>query len=111
MRPSELLHRAGEFYRRRPGLALFFLFVATSLASRGFLIGVDILDVDEAMHIVGSWELLRGKHLYVGFVDNKPPLLYVYYAFAQLVFGRGMLAIHILSIIVHISEPTRRTPI
>ena len=85
---------------RRPGWALFGLFVLVSVVTRGFLMGVDILDVDEAMHIVGSWELLRGKHLYAGFVDNKPPLLYVYYAFAQLVFGRGMLAIHILSIFV-----------
>jgi 4-amino-4-deoxy-L-arabinose transferase-like glycosyltransferase len=96
--PSELRHRAGDFYRRRPGLALFLLFVATSFASRGFLIGVDILDVDEAMHIVGAWELLRGKHLYVGFVDNKPPLLYLYYAFAQLLLGRGMFAIHLFSV-------------
>ena len=102
MRPRELLQKAGNFYRRRPGWALFFLFVATSLASRGFLIGVDILDVDEAMHIVGSWEFLRGKHLYVGFVDNKPPLLYLYYAFAQLLFGRGMFAIHLLSVVVTI---------
>ncbi len=102
MRPREILQKAGNFYRRRPGWALFFLFVATSLASRGFLVGVDILDVDEAMHIVGSWEFLRGKHLYVGFVDNKPPLLYLYYAFAQLLFGRGMFAIHVLSVVVTI---------
>ena len=102
MRLGDLLPRTGEFYRRRPGLALFLLYVATSLASRGFLLGVDILDVDEAMHIVGSWELLRGRHLYVGFVDNKPPLLYLYYAFAQLLLGRGMLAIHLLSVLVTI---------
>jgi 4-amino-4-deoxy-L-arabinose transferase-like glycosyltransferase len=102
MRPSDLLQKAGDFYRRRPGLALFLLFVATSLASRGFLLGADILDVDEAMHIVGSWELLRGKHLYVGFVDNKPPLLYLYYAFAQLLLGRGMFAIHLFSVVITI---------
>lgn len=89
-----------RLYQRRPGLALFLLFLATSLATRGFLLGVDILDVDEAMHIVGSWQLLRGRHLYVGFVDNKPPLLYVYYAFAQLLFGRGMLAVHLLTVLV-----------
>ena len=102
MRLRELLGRAGCLYRRRPGLALFALFVATSLATRGFLLGVDILDVDEAMHIVGSWELLRGKRLYVGFVDNKPPLLYLYYAFAQLLLGRGMFAIHVISVVVTI---------
>jgi hypothetical protein len=102
MRPSDLLQRAGNFYRRRPGLALFLLFVVTSLVTRGFLLSVDILDVDEAMHIVGSWELLRGKHLYIGFVDNKPPLLYLYYAFAQMLLGRGMFAVHLLSVVVTI---------
>jgi hypothetical protein len=71
------------------------LFLATSLATRGFLLGVDILDVDEAMHIVGSWQLLRGRHLYVGFVDNKPPLLYAYYAFAQLTTGQANVAVQI----------------
>ena len=97
---SSFLHWAGGLYRKRPGLALFLLFVATSLTTRGFLLGVDILDVDEAMHIVGSWELLRGQHLYVGFVDNKPPLVYLYYAFAQLVLGRGMFSVHLLSVAV-----------
>lgn len=97
-----LVARARAFHARRPGLALFALFVVASIVTRGFLMGVDILDVDEAMHIVGSWELLRGRHLYVGFVDNKPPLLYVYYALAQLLLGRGMLAIHLLSILVTI---------
>ncbi len=92
--------RGTRLYQRRPGLALFLLFLAASLATRGFLLGVDILDVDEAMHIVGSWQMLRGRHLYVGFVDNKPPLLYVYYAFAQLLFGRGMLAVHLLTVLL-----------
>jgi hypothetical protein len=87
------------FHGKHPRTAAGLLFVAMSLATRGFLLGVDILDVDEASHIVGSWELLRGRHLYVGFVDNKPPLLYVYYAFAQLLFGRGMFAVHLLTVL------------
>jgi hypothetical protein len=86
-------------YERRPALALFLLFVIVSLLTRGFLLGVDILDVDEAMHIVGSWEMIRGSGLYVGFVDNKPPLLYVYYAIAQMVFGHGMFAVHLVTVL------------
>lgn len=74
--------------------------MAASLATRGYLLGIDILDVDEAMHIVGSWQLLRGEHLYVGFIDNKPPLLYVYYAAAQLLLGRGMLAVHLVTVLL-----------
>jgi len=96
---SNLWQHCRNFYARRPRLAITLLFIAISLATRGFLMGVDILDVDEAMHLVGSWELLRGRHLYVGFVDNKPPLLYVYYALAQTVFGRGMFSVHLLTVL------------
>lgn len=92
--------RFRAFHGKHPRTAAGLLFVAMSLVTRGFLLGVDILDVDEATHIVGSWEFLRGRHLYVGFVDNKPPLLYVYYAVAQLLFGRGMFAVHLLTVLV-----------
>ena len=97
---NALRERAVGLYQRRPALALLPLFIAVSLATRGFLLGVDILDVDEAIHIIGSWQLLRGVHLYAGFVDNKPPLLYVYYAAAQLLFGRGMLAVHLATVLI-----------
>ena len=100
MIPPTLRDRAVGLYERRPALTLLLLFVAVSLATRGFLLGVDILDVDEAMHIVGSWQLLRGEHLYVGFIDNKPPLLYVYYAAAQVLLGRGMLAVHLMTVLL-----------
>jgi len=95
-----LRDRAVGLYQRRPALALLLLFIAVSLATRGFLLSVDILDVDEAFHIVGSWQLLRGVHLYAGFVDNKPPLVYVYYAAAQLLLGRGMLAVHLATVLI-----------
>ena len=100
MSTPTLRDRAVALYARRPALTLLLLFMAVSLATRGFLLGVDILDVDEAMHIVGSWQLLRGEHLYVGFIDNKPPLLYVYYAAAQLLLGRGMLAVHLVTVLL-----------
>lgn len=97
---QRMVERFAAFHARRPRTATALLFVLVSLATRGFLLGVNILDVDEATHIVGSWELLRGRQLYVGFVDNKPPLLYVYYALAQLLLGRGMLAVHLVTVIV-----------
>ncbi len=97
---SRLSQRCASLAQRRPRTAAALLFLLVSLATRGFLMGVDILDVDEATHVVGSWELLRGRHLYLGFVDNKPPLLYLYYAAAQLLFGRGMLAVHLLTVLV-----------
>ena len=75
-------------------------FVAVSLLTRGPFLGVEILDLDEAAHAVGSWELLRGRLLYVDFADNKPPLLYAYYALAQWLFGRGMLAVRLVTLLV-----------
>jgi hypothetical protein len=48
---------------------------------------------------VGSWELLDGGRLYVDYADHKPPLTYVYYALAQLLLGRGMLAVRVITIL------------
>ena len=64
------------------------------------LLVVEVLDVDEAAHAVGSWVLLDGGRLYTDFVDNKPPLLYGYYALAQLLPGRGLLPVHAVTAIV-----------
>lgn len=82
---------------RHSRLKILGAFVFISLLTRGLFLGIDILDIDESAHIVGSWELMRGKLLYSDFVDNKPPLLYVYYAFAQILFGRGMFSVHFLT--------------
>jgi 4-amino-4-deoxy-L-arabinose transferase-like glycosyltransferase len=71
-----------------------------SVVTRWLSLRVDVMDLDESAHIVGSWTLLRGGLLYTDFVDNKPPLLYVYYALAQLVFGRGLLAVHLFTALV-----------
>ena len=40
---------------------------------------------------------MRGGLLYTDFVDNKPPLLYAYYAAAQVLGGRGLFAVHLLT--------------
>lgn len=84
--------------RRR--LLILAAFVAVGFLTRGVLLGVGIVDLDEAAHIVGSWELLRGQLPYTNFADHKPPLVYVYYALAQLLLGRGMLAVRLLTLLV-----------
>ena len=66
-----------------------------SVATRWLSLAVDVVDVDEACHIVGSWQLMRGGLLYTDFVDNKPPLLYAFYAAAQALAGRGLFAVHL----------------
>jgi 4-amino-4-deoxy-L-arabinose transferase-like glycosyltransferase len=86
--------------RVRDGWRLFLLFALVSLATRGAFLGVAILNVDEAAHAVGSWELMDGGRLYVDFADHKPPLLYLYYALAQALLGRGMLAVRLFTTLV-----------
>jgi hypothetical protein len=80
-------------------LSILGLFILLSVLTRGLFLKIEILDIDESAHIVGSWQLLQGKLLYTDFVNNKPPLLYVYYAAAQLLFGRGMLAVHLFTML------------
>jgi 4-amino-4-deoxy-L-arabinose transferase-like glycosyltransferase len=84
--------------RRAP--ALLVLFVGVSLLTRWLSLAVDVLDMDEAAHAVGSWVLLDGGRLYRDFVDNKPPLLYAYYALAQAPLGRGLLPVHLVTVLV-----------
>ena len=81
-------------------LGLFALFVLVSLLTRWLSLVVEVLDMDEAAHAVGSWVLLDGGRLYTDFVDNKPPLLYGYYALAQLLLGRGLLPVHAVTAVV-----------
>jgi hypothetical protein len=76
----------------RPGTRLA-LFVALAVVTRAPFLTVPFLDLDEAAALVGSWQLLGGGTLYVDFVDNGPPLLYGAHALAQILFGRGMLAV------------------
>lgn len=73
------------------------LFVVASLMTRAAFLHVPTLDVDEAAHLVGANVLLGGGRLYSDFVDNKPPLLYVYYAACQLLFGAGLPAVRVVT--------------
>ena len=81
---------------RRPAM-WFGVLILISLATRWLSLAVDVVDLDETCHIVGSWQLMRGGLLYTDFVDNKPPLLYAYYAAAQAIGGRGLFAVHLLT--------------
>lgn len=78
-------------------LLILGLFVLISLLTRGLFLHVEVLDIDESAHAVGSWIFMDGKLLYTDFVNNKPPLLYVYYALAQWMFGRGLIAVHLFT--------------
>jgi hypothetical protein len=76
------------------------LFVAVAVLTRAPFLTVPFLDLDEAAALVGSWTLLGGDTLYVDFVDNRPPLLYGLYALGQLLAGRGMLAVRLVTILL-----------
>jgi 4-amino-4-deoxy-L-arabinose transferase-like glycosyltransferase len=74
-------------------LWLLAAWVLLSAATRWLAFLVPLLDIDESAHIVGSWEVLRGGLLYTDFVNNKPPLLYAYYALAQAVAGPTLIGV------------------
>jgi hypothetical protein len=84
----------------RRALALFLCFAGLSLLTRWLSLVIDVLDTDEAAHSIGSWVLLDGGLLYRDFVDNKPPGLYAYYALVQILFGRGLLPVHLFTALV-----------
>jgi len=63
-----------------------------------FYFAYDFLNVDEAAHLLGAQTLLTsGQRLYVDFVDNKPPLIYAFYApaVALLPSRWAMLGVHV----------------
>ena len=64
------------------------LFVGASALTRMVVMSADIVNHDEASYIVGSWELLHGRLPYTDFADNKPPLIYVYYAATHLLVSK-----------------------
>jgi hypothetical protein len=76
------------------------LFAALSLLTRWLSFAVEILDMDEAAHAVGSWVLRDGGRLYVDFADNKPPLLYAHYAVAQALLGQGLVPVRLFTALV-----------
>lgn len=78
---------------------ILLLFVVISAATRWLELLVPFFNVDEPTYAVASWVMLDGGELYVGFADNKPPLLFAYYAGAQLLLGRGMLAVHLVTVL------------
>lgn len=80
--------------------SLFALFVAISALTRLVVAHADAINVDEASYMVGASELLAGRLPYVAFGDNKPPLVYAYYAVAQLAFGGGIGSVRLLTSLV-----------
>lgn len=79
-------------------LARFLSFAAITLLTRGVLLGVPTVDLDEAVYLTGARQMLRGGVPYVDFADHKPPLVFAYYAVAQLL-GDGMLPVRLLTVL------------
>jgi dolichyl-phosphate-mannose-protein mannosyltransferase len=89
---------------RRPAwpriVALFGIYLSISVLTRLVILNTDdIINVDESSYMVGAWELIHGHLPYAGFADNKPPLIYVYYALTQLI-GHGMWVVRLVTTLV-----------
>jgi len=78
---------------------LFIFFVGLSLCTRFITLLFPYFNLDEAAHLTGS-RLLEQGELYVDFADNKPPLLYVYFMLVRWLFGDGMAAVHLATVLI-----------
>lgn len=76
---------------------LYLLFAVVSLCTRLPFLRGGFVNMDEAAHLLGAAEWLRGGRLYVDFADNKPPLVYLYYAAAQALLGDGITSVRVLT--------------
>jgi hypothetical protein len=83
---------SGAFRR----VARFLLFAAVGIVTRGVLLDVSTVDLDEAVYLTGGRALARGGLPYVDFADHKPPLVFAYYAAASLL-GDGMLSVRLVT--------------
>lgn len=63
-----------------PNVRTLFAFALVALATRLPMVGFPFINVDEAAHLVGAQELMGEGRIYQTFVDNKPPLIYFFYA-------------------------------
>ena len=84
---------------RRPFVCLL-AFTCLSVLTRLVVSHVDVINVDEASYMVGARELLQGRLPYTAFGDNKPPLVYAYYALAQLLVGHGIEGVRFITALV-----------
>lgn len=71
--------------------------MAASALTRLVVLHADVINVDEASYMVGASELLHGRLPYLAFGDNKPPLIYVFYALSQLIAGHGIGAVRLVT--------------
>jgi hypothetical protein len=78
-------------------LARFLLFVVLALATHAVVLGVGIVDLDEASYATAAREMLHGRLLYVDVADHKLPLVFAWYALAQWLLGPTMLSVRLLT--------------
>lgn len=85
---------------RRLCIYSFLFFLILSVLTRLPVFFFDFFSNDEAAHFIGSIILKKGLNLYTDFVDNKPPLIYVFYLFSQAIFGESITAVHITTTVL-----------
>lgn len=98
-RPATMTGALVRLARRVPlpffGLGVLGLAVILRLP----LLFVEILEGDEAIWWVGAKKLLAGLLPYAGFIENKPPGIFVLYAIPQVLGTENLLGVHVLAIL------------
>jgi 4-amino-4-deoxy-L-arabinose transferase-like glycosyltransferase len=81
----------------RRALFRFLAFLVLALATRAVVLGIGVVDLDEASYATAAREMLRGSHLYADVADHKPPLVFAWYALAQWLLGPTMQSVRLLT--------------
>ena len=95
--PSLLWHARATIERLPRAVTVLAMFIAVAFLTRALFLRDDILGPDEASYFVAAREILQHKLLYTDVADNKPPLIYLYYALAQLLGADGLFGVRLLT--------------
>lgn len=92
-----VIKKAGEIEYRRYLLLTFLLFLLFSIIVRSPTLFFDFFSNDEAAHFMGSVIISKGGELYRDFVDNKPPVIYLFYLISRELISDDIFSVHLLT--------------
>ncbi len=97
---SLLSHVRAAIDRLPRAVTALAMFIAVAFLTRALFLRDDILGPDESSYFIAAGEMLQHRLLYTDVADNKPPLIYFYYACAQLLGADDLFGVRLLTTLV-----------
>ena len=97
---SLLSHVRAAIDRLPRAVTALAMFIAVAFLTRALFLRDDILGPDESSYFIAAGEMLQHRLLYTDVADNKPPLIYFYYACAQLLGADDLFGVRLLTALV-----------